>query len=177
MELVHSVVFLTLLPGTSASAKTPACAEALADKKATDGKAGHRSLATIRVASDKKRCLFENIPACEGHITDDGFVFDYNCGQEVTEEGSFEGVILSNDIIPDSVNLNMRIGMDMIGNELYSKGYRGVFDVDFAAGQDGNLYILESNARMTGGTHVYNIMSYLGISGNNAYVISNDSFR
>ena len=116
-------------------------------------------------------------PSGEGHITDDGFVFDYNCGQEITEEGCFEGVVLNNDIIPDSVNSSMRIGMDMIGNELYSKGYRGVFDVDFAAGQDGNLYILESNARVTGGTHVYNIMSYLGISGNNAHVISNDSFR
>jgi hypothetical protein len=116
-------------------------------------------------------------PSGEGHITDDGFVFDYNCGQEVTEEGCFEGVVLSNDIIPDSVNSSMRIGMDMIGNELYAKGYRGVFDVDFAAGQDGNLYIFESNARMTGGTHVYNIMSYLGISENKAYVISNDSFR
>ena len=116
-------------------------------------------------------------PSGEGHITDDGFVFDYNCGQEVTKEGSFEGVVLSNDIIPNFVDSSMRIGTNMIGNELYSKGYRGVFDIDFAAGQDGNLYILESNARMTGGTHVYNIMSYLSISGNNAYVISNDSFR
>jgi hypothetical protein len=116
-------------------------------------------------------------PSGEGHITDDGFVFDYNCGQEVTEEGYFEGIVLKNDIIPDSVNSSMRIGMDIIGNELYSKGYRGIFDVDFAVGQDGNLYILESNARMTGGTHVYNIRSYLGISGNKAYIISNDSFR
>lgn len=116
-------------------------------------------------------------PSSEGHITDEGFVFDYNCGQEVTKDGSFEGVVLSNDIIPDAVNSGMRIGMATIGNKLYSRGYRGVFDVDFAAGKDGNLYVLESNARMTGGTHVYNIMSYLGISGNNAYVISNDSFR
>ncbi len=116
-------------------------------------------------------------PSGEGHITDEGFVFDYNCGQEVTKDGSFEGVVLSNDIIPDSVNTSMRIGMDTIGKELYSKGYRGIFDVDFAAGQDGNLYVLESNARMTGGTHTYNIISHLGIYGNNAYVISNDSFR
>ncbi|MEK7598838.1 MAG: hypothetical protein AAB474_00065 [Patescibacteria group bacterium] len=116
-------------------------------------------------------------PSGEGHITDKGFIFDYNCGQEVTRNGSFEGVVFSNDIIPDSVNSSMRIGMGTIGNELYSKGYRGVFDVDFAAGKDGGLYVLESNARMTGGTHVYHIMSYLGISGSNAYVISNDSFR
>lgn len=116
-------------------------------------------------------------PSGEGHITDEGFVFDYNCGQEVTKDGSFEGVVLSNDIIPDFVNANLRIGMATIGNELYSKGCRGVFDVDFAAGKDGNLYILESNARMTGGTHVYHLMSYLGINENNAYVISNDSFR
>lgn len=116
-------------------------------------------------------------PSGEGHITDDGFIFDYNCGQEVTKDGSFEGVVLSNDIIPDSINSSIRIGMAKIGNELYSKGYRGVFDVDFVAGRDGNLYVLESNARMTGGTHVYHLMSYLGISENNAYVISNDSLR
>lgn len=116
-------------------------------------------------------------PSGEGHITDEGFVFDYNCGQEVTKDGSFKGVVLSNNIIPDFVNSSVRIGMTTIGNELYSKGYRGIFDVDFAAGKDGNLYVLESNARMTGGTHAYNIMFYLGISGNNAYIISNDSFR
>lgn len=116
-------------------------------------------------------------PSGEGHITDEGFVFDYNCGQQVTKGGSFEGVVLSNDIIPDPVNSSMRIGMATIGNEFYSKGYRGVFDVDFAAGKDGNLYVLESNARMTGGTHVYSITSHLGISENNAYVISNDSFH
>lgn len=116
-------------------------------------------------------------PSGEGHITDDGFVFDYSCGQEVTKEGSFEGVILSNDIIPNAVNSAMRVGMEAIGNKLYSRGYRGVFDVDFAAGKDGNLYVIESNSRMTGGTHVYNTMSHLGINGNDAYVISNDSLR
>lgn len=116
-------------------------------------------------------------PSGEGHITDEGFVFDYNCGQEVTRDGSFEGVVLSNDIIPNAVNSGMRVGMEAIGNKLYSRGYRGVFDVDFAAGENGNLYVLESNARMTGGTHVYNIMSHLGINGNDAYVISNDSLR
>lgn len=116
-------------------------------------------------------------PSGEGHITDDGFVFDYNCGQEVTQEGSFEGIVLSNNIIPNAVNSAMRVSMEVIGNKLYSKGYRGVFDVDFAADKNGNLYVLESNARMTGGTHVYNIMSHLGINGNDAYVISNDSLR
>lgn len=116
-------------------------------------------------------------PSAEGHITDDGFIFDYNCGQEVTKEGFFDGVILNNDIIPNAVNSSMRITINKIGNKLYSKGYRGVFDVDFAAGENRNLYILESNVRMTGGTHVYNIMLHLDINGNDAYVISNDSFR
>lgn len=116
-------------------------------------------------------------PSSEGHITDESFVFDYNCGQEVTKEGFFEGVVLSNDTVPESVNTSVKIAMDTIGNELYSKGYRGIFDVDFAAGKDENLYILESNARITGGTHVYHLMSHLGISESNAYIISNDSFR
>lgn len=116
-------------------------------------------------------------PSSEGYITDEGFVFDYNCGQEVTKDGSFEGVVLSNDIIPDAINSSMRIAMDTIGDKLYLNGYRGVFDVDFAAGKDGNLYVLESNARMTGGTHVCHLMSHLGISENNAHVISNDSFH
>lgn len=115
-------------------------------------------------------------PSSEGHVTDEGFVFDYNCGQEVTKEGSFEGVVLSKDTILESVNTRMRIGVEAIGNKLYDKGYRGIFDVDFTAGKDGNLYILESNARVTGGTHVYHLMSHLGIGESNLYVISNDSF-
>jgi len=116
-------------------------------------------------------------PSGEGHITDQGFIFDYHCGQEVTEEGSFKGIVVSADILPDSVSKNIKIAMEMIGKKLHTSGYRGIFDVDFAAGADGNLYILESNARMTGGTHVYGIMSYLRFNGSNAYVLSNDSFR
>jgi len=116
-------------------------------------------------------------PSGEGHITDQRFIFDYDCGQEVTNEGSFEGVVINAGILPNSASKNIKIAMEMIGKKFYTNGYRGIFDVDFAAGLDGNLYILESNSRMTGGTHVYNIISYLGFNGSNAYVLSNDSFR
>jgi hypothetical protein len=125
------------------------------------------------ISVDKK--IGGGFPSGEGHITDDGFMFDYLCGQEVSEDGSFEGVILSSDIVPGVVSKNIKIGMKKVGKSLYSKGYRGTFDIDFAAGQDGNLYFLESNARITGGTHVYNLISYLGLD-RNKHVISNDSF-
>lgn len=115
-------------------------------------------------------------PSGEGHITDDGFIFDYLCGQEVTKDGSFEGIVLGNKVITDIVSKSIKIAMEKIGKELYIKGYRGTFDIDFAAGKDGNLYFLESNARITGGTHVYNLLSYLGLDGSE-YVISNDSFH
>jgi len=115
-------------------------------------------------------------PSGEGHITNQGFIFDYECGQEVTKEGSFKGVVISSSILPSFASKNIKIAMEMIGKKFHTNGYRGIFDIDFAAGVDGNLYILESNARMTGGTHVYDIMSYLGLNGNNTYVLSNDSF-
>src|SRR3989344_3295157 len=115
-------------------------------------------------------------PSGEGHITDKEFIFDYSCGQEINKGGSFEGVVISAGIFPSYVSKNIKIAMEMIGKKFHTNGYRGIFDIDFAAGVDGNLYILESNARMTGGTHVYDIMSYLDLDENNAYVISNDAF-
>lgn len=39
-----------------------------------------------------------------------------------------------------------------VGQKLAEKGYKGIFGVDFLLGQDGKLYILEVNARITGVT-------------------------
>lgn len=115
-------------------------------------------------------------PSGEGHITDDGFIFDYICGQEINQEGSFGGVVLNNKIIPRSIIKSIKVAMERVGKEFYCRGYRGIFDVDFAPSKNGNLYVLESNARITGGTHVFNLMSHLDCD-ENKYVISNDAFR
>ncbi len=120
--------------------------------------------------------LAGGFPSGEGCISETGFAFSYICGQEVTREGEFEGISIDTSLA--EISERIKIALDCIGNKLFTLGYRGVFDVDFAAGTDGNLYILECNARMTGGTHVYDAISHLKLNNlKNRYVFSKDSFR
>ncbi len=48
----------------------------------------------------------------------------------------------------------------LIANKLQEIGYVGHFDLDCVLGDDGRLYILELNARRTGGTHVHEFASH-----------------
>jgi len=102
----------------------------------------------------------------------------YSCGMRVTN-GVFSGV----EIGPEAISPIVLEKMLTIGNNLgilYSKaGYRGYFDIDFAAGRDGNLYITESNLRQTGGSHVYHLAKQLLGSDypNQTYLISDNTFK
>jgi biotin carboxylase len=117
-------------------------------------------------------------PSGEGYVNDTGFRFTYSCGQEVSQLGEFEGILIDTGSLPTFYNEVIEKTLNTIGTRLYSMGYRGIFDVDFAAGTDGNLYILECNARVTGGTHVYDAISHLKISAEEGlYIYSNDSLR
>ena len=56
-------------------------------------------------------------------------------------------------------------------------GYVGTFDVDFIIGENDQSYALESNARRTGGTHIWELANYLLKKKLNEYLIfSNDAF-
>lgn len=117
-------------------------------------------------------------PSGEGYVDDKGFTFSYSCGQEVTPQGEFGGITISKSSMSHFFNENIETALHIVGNKLHSIGYRGNFDIDFVAGADGNLYILECNARMTGGTHVHGVISHLKINTLQVfYIFSNDSYR
>ncbi len=114
-------------------------------------------------------------PSGEGHITERGFVFDYNCGQGVTSEGVFEGVAIGTGVLPDAVDERITRAMEKIGSKYYASGYRGTFDIDFVAAAGGDLYAIECNARMTGGSHVYGVMSHLKLNMRESCILSDDA--
>lgn len=117
-------------------------------------------------------------PSGEGYVDDRGFTFSYSCGQEVTPQGEFGGITIGESSISHFFNENIETAMNIVGDRLHDIGYMGNFDIDFVAGADGNLYILECNARMTGGTHVHGVISHLKINfEQGSYVFSNDLYR
>lgn len=114
-------------------------------------------------------------PSGEGCVTDAGYTYSYSCGQQVTERGEFEGISIGSSL-PSLYEQRIKTALSVVGERLHACGYRGNFDIDFIAGADGNLYILECNARLTGGTHVYGAMSQMKVSSEqDIYVFSNDS--
>lgn len=85
----------------------------------------------------------------------------YSCGMRVTDEGVFKGVEIHEHALPESlVNTMIETGK-VIGKEFAASGYRGYFDVDCVVDKDGTPYIVESNVRRTGGTHVYHLLKTL----------------
>ena len=101
-------------------------------------------------------------PSVEYRISDGGTVeYLYSCGMRVTREGVFQGVEIHSEAVPHEVN-QMMISAGRYAAEAYAKfGYRGYFDIDFHAAQDGMLYVGESNVRRTGGTHVFHLGQHL----------------
>ena len=65
-----------------------------------------------------------------------------------------------------------------IGKRYSELGYRGFFDVDFIISERGITYPIETNARRTGGTHVFDLTRHLfGNKWQNKIVaLSSDSF-
>lgn len=57
-------------------------------------------------------------------------------------------------IFPDIVQHQSREMASVVGSELASHGYRGVFGIDLIVTPDNEVYAIEINARLTGYTHV-----------------------
>lgn len=79
----------------------------------------------------------------------------YYCGLRVTKEGVFKGIEIGDDIFSERVAAQIIDTGFYIGERYAQTGYRGYYDVDFAVGKNGVIYVNESNTRRTGGTHVY----------------------
>lgn len=95
-------------------------------------------------------------PNAEYFIRQDGEVeFLYYCGMRVDEKGVFGGVEIGEDVLPKRVASRITDIGYLIGEQFSKDGYRGYFDVDFIAEKGGEVFLSESNVRVTGGTHVY----------------------
>ena len=95
-------------------------------------------------------------PNVEFKIAKNGKIeFLYYCGLRVTKEGVFNGIEINQDVVSDRVSARIIDTGFFVAEQYAAVGYRGYFDVDFAAAKNGEIYATESNARRTGGTHAY----------------------
>jgi hypothetical protein len=100
-------------------------------------------------------------PFAEGTVSDAGFCLDYVCDQNISENGEFKGIILGPDAVPTDLLVRMKKITTIVGEHFYLLGFRGVFDIDFIVDDNERLYVLECNARITGGTHVFELARHL----------------
>lgn len=95
-------------------------------------------------------------PNAEFLVKKDGEVkLLYCCGMRVDKKGVFGGVEISERSLPGRVASRITDLGYLIGEQYAEDGYRGYFDIDFIADKRGELFVNESNVRVTGGTHVY----------------------
>lgn len=81
--------------------------------------------------------------------------FLYYCAMRVDKNGIYKGQEMHESVLPDRVAARVIDTGYFIGEQYAATGYRGYFDVDFVAAKNGEMYVTESNARRTGGTHMY----------------------
>ncbi|HSV94481.1 MAG TPA: hypothetical protein VLH94_00685 [Spirochaetia bacterium] len=95
-------------------------------------------------------------PNVELFIRKDGEVeFLYCCSMRVDRNGVFAGIELGKNLLPKRITSRITDIGYLIGEQYSKDGYRGYFEVDYIAEKGGEVYISESNVRVTGGTHVY----------------------
>lgn len=129
------------------------------------------------VEPDKK--IGGGFPNAEFMITQRGEVkLLYYCGMRVNEQGVFAGVEVSEAALPRRVASRIIDIGYLIGEQYASDGYVGYFDIDFIAAKNGQIYVNESNVRVTGGTHVYQAAKELAGRNftKNSYVLSNNTY-
>lgn len=118
-------------------------------------------------------------PSVELLITNKGPMLTYICGQIVGKRGKFLGVIMGKKLMSDQINAKLVRAGYVIGKRYWKLGYRGFFDIDFVVSHSGKPYAIETNARRTGGTHIFDIARRIFGSNwdKNAYFFSQDSFK
>lgn len=119
------------------------------------------------------------IPSVEFRVEKSGKVqYLYYCGMHITREGVFRGMEVGDGIVTKRVLTQITSIGRLLAKSYASYGYRGFFDVDLLATQNGNVLVTESNVRRTGGTHVYALG--LRLFGKNfmkkTYAVSSNSY-
>jgi len=95
-------------------------------------------------------------PSSELFLSDEGAQITYICDQIVTNEGKFLGIALGRNLLDKKIKNQVNQASMLVGKRFWELGYRGFFDIDFVLSKRDRVpYIVETNTRRTGGTHVY----------------------
>jgi hypothetical protein len=113
-------------------------------------------------------------PSVELFVSDDEVRISYSCAQ-VIKKSEFRGVFLGPSSMLASVRQEVEAVGKIFGERYRELGYRGYFDVDFVVRSDGKSFVLETNMRRTGGTHVFDLSCCLGLSAESHHYCSEDS--
>jgi hypothetical protein len=118
-------------------------------------------------------------PSIELKIADHNIEITYLCNQILNENGAFLGIALGKNVLSPMIENQMRRTALLIANAYQSMGYRGFFDIDFVIDDAQNAFAVETNARRTGGTHVYDLLRfrYGADWAEKVFVASNDSWK
>lgn len=122
--------------------------------------------------------LLGGSPSSELFLSDKGAKITYLCDQVLENKGDFLGVALGKNLLDNkTINEIRRISLQ-IGRKFWKLGYRGFFDIDFILSSNNIPYIIETNMRRTGGTHVYDVAKTLFGKNweKNCFIISQDNF-
>lgn len=100
-------------------------------------------------------------PSLELFVPSDGRapVITYVSSQLFSEFGLFAGVLISRELTDSSWYARLANYGLQIARNLQDMGYVGHFDIDTIVDDNGHLYLLEINARRTGGTYVHEFAS------------------
>jgi len=118
-------------------------------------------------------------PSAEVFLSERGPKVTYACDQIVTETGNFLGITLGKEALNKSIKNKINRISFLIGKKFWELGYRGFFDIDFVLSKkDNKPYIIETNMRRTGGTHVFDTARCIFGNDweNKAFILSQDSF-
>lgn len=86
-------------------------------------------------------------------------ILTYLCNQHFEQSGQFAGVIIGAELYREPWYPAFReYGLEIAGR-LQAMGYVGHFDLDAIVSDEGKLYLVEVNARRTGGTYVHEFLS------------------
>lgn len=83
------------------------------------------------------------------------------CAQQVLPSGAYAGEMVSPDWSNAPWYADLSAAALEVAQKLRAMGYIGHFDLDGIVDDAGTLYLLEVNARRTGGTHVYELARFL----------------
>lgn len=96
-------------------------------------------------------------PSSELFLSSKGVEITYVCDQILGADGDFLGVAIGKSVLNEEIIKEIKTISITIGKRFWNLGYRGFFDIDFILSDNNTLYIIETNMRRTGGTHVYDV--------------------